>query len=225
MKVLVVEDNRDIAENIADFLEPLGFVLDFAADGLEGLRLLKQAPFDAIVLDVMLPGIDGFTLCRKLRGELQLNTPVIMLTARDQLEDKLTGFDAGVDDYLVKPFSVKELAARLNALGKRGVGTSETLQLQVADLTFDATTLQARRGGETLDLNPIQRKLLEHLLRNSHRVVPRAELETLIWQDDPPDTDILRSHIYSLRAIIDKPFPTRLLHTVHGSGYRLSEMN
>jgi len=223
MKVLVVEDNLDIAANIADFLEPQGFVLDFAADGLEGLRLLGQDQFDAVVLDVMLPGIDGFALCRRARTELRLTTPVIMLTARDQLEDKLTGFEAGVDDYLVKPFSVKELAARLKALGKRGGVDDGEQPLRVADLSFNPETLKASRGGQFLELNPIQRKLLEYLMRNSHRVVTRNELEQLIWRDDLPDRDILRSHIYSLRNIIDKPFPTRLLHTLHGSGYRLSE--
>lgn len=222
MKVLVVEDNRDIAANISDFLEPQGFVLDFAADGLEGFRLLSEETFDAIVLDVMMPGIDGFTLCRRLRNELGLDTPVIMLTARDQLDDKLEGFAAGVDDYLVKPFSVKELAVRLQALGKRGGSSGHQKLLQVGDLEFDTTTLQAKRSGKVLELNPIQRKLLEHLMRNSHRVVPRAELEELIWKDDLPDTDILRSHVYSLRNQIDKPFSTRLLHTIHGSGYRLT---
>ena len=222
MKVLVVEDNRDIAANISDFLEPQGFVLDFAADGLEGFRLLSEETFDAIVLDVMLPGIDGFTLCRRLRNELGLDTPVIMLTARDQLDDKLEGFAAGVDDYLVKPFSVKELAVRLQALGKRGGSSGRQKSLQIGDLEFDTTTLQAKRAGKTLELNPIQRKLLEHLMRNSHRVVPRAELEELIWKDDLPDKDILRSHVYSLRNQIDKPFPKRLLHTIHGSGYRLT---
>lgn len=222
MKVLVVEDNRDIAANISDFLEPQGFVLDFAADGLEGYRLLSQDSFDAIVLDVMLPGIDGFTLCRRLRNELGLDTPVIMLTARDQLDDKLEGFAAGVDDYLVKPFSVKELAVRLQALGKRGGSSGHRKQLVVGDLEFDTETLQAKRDGVTLELNPIQRKLLEYLMRNNDRVVARSELEQLIWNDDLPDKDILRSHIYGLRNQIDKPFPARLLHTIHGSGYRLT---
>ncbi|MDA0687938.1 MAG: response regulator transcription factor [Proteobacteria bacterium] len=223
MKVLVVEDNRDIAANIADYLEPQGFVLDFAADGLEGFRLLKEESFDAIVLDVMLPGMDGFSLCHKLREELQLSTPVIMLTARDQLEDKLAGFEAGVDDYLVKPFSVKELEARLKAMGKRGSADSHSQELQVGDLHFNSTTLKAVRGDKELELNPIQRKLLEFLMRNTNRVVLRSELERLIWKDDLPDGDVLRSHIYSLRNIIDKPFPERLLHTIHGSGYRLAE--
>jgi len=222
MKVLIVEDNRDIAENIADFLEPLGYVLDFAYDGKTGLAMAQDPEFNAIVLDVMLPGMDGFTVCGKLRQEFGIGTPVLMLTARDQLEDKLAGFEAGVDDYVVKPFSVKELEARLKALVKRGNGQETAKPLEVSDLSYDLNTQTATRGGARLQLNPIQRKLLVHLLSNTHRVVSRSELEQLIWQDDPPDKDILRSHIYSLRSIVDKPFTTSLLHTVRGIGYRLS---
>lgn len=223
MKVLVVEDNRDIAENIAEYLEPMGYVLDFAYDGRAGYELGQDRSFDVIVLDVMLPGMDGFTVCRKLRQEAAIATPVLMLTARDQLEDKLTGFEAGVDDYVVKPFSVKELEARLKALGKRGPGTGTDQALAVADLVYDRQTKIAKRGGSELHLNPIQRKILEYLLVNTQRVVGRQELEQLIWEDDLPDKDILRSHIYGLRNIIDKPFASKLLHTIHGTGYRLCE--
>jgi DNA-binding response OmpR family regulator len=223
MKILIVEDNRDIAENIAEYLEPLGYVLDFAYDGKTGLDLAQDRSFDAIVLDVMLPGLDGFSVCRKLRQEGGISTPVLMLTARDQLEDKLTGFEAGVDDYVVKPFSVKELEARLKALVKRGAGQQESVQLEVADLHYDLNTQSASRDGIPMQLNPIQRKLLVHLLRNQHRVVSRNELEQIVWEDNPPDKDILRSHIYSLRNIIDKPFDSKLLQTIHGIGYRLSE--
>ncbi|MDR0781039.1 MAG: response regulator transcription factor [Pseudomonadales bacterium] len=221
MQILVVEDNRDIAENIADYLEPLGHTLDFAADGLTGLHLAVTQRFDAIVLDVMLPGIDGMALCRKLREEAGDTTPVLMLTARDQLDDKLAGFRAGSDDYLVKPFSVRELEVRLQALVKRANPQARHKVLSVADLDFNADTQQAHRGGMLLDLNPIQRKLLELLMSNSHRVVTREELEQHIWGDTPPDSDVLRTHIYSLRNAIDKHFDLKLLHTVHGSGYRL----
>jgi DNA-binding response OmpR family regulator len=221
MQILVVEDNRDIAENIADYLEPLGHTLDFAADGLTGLHLAVTRRFDVIVLDVMLPGMDGITLCRKLREEAGNTTPVLMLTARDQLDDKIAGFRAGTDDYLVKPFSVKELEVRLQALCKRATPQAHQRVLRVADLEFNPDTLQARRGGTLLDLNPIQRKLLELLLSNSHRVVTREELEQHIWSGSPPDSDVLRTHIYSLRSAIDKHFDIKLLHTVHGSGYRL----
>lgn len=221
MKLLIIEDNRDIAENIADYLEPLGHILDFAVDGLTGLQLARTDSFDAIVLDVMLPGLDGFGVATRLRQEFKVSTPIIMLTARDQLDDKLQGFAAGVDDYLVKPFSVKELEARLLALTKRGSINASEDALCVDELQFDTTTVSASRNGMELTLNPIQRKLLQHLMRNSHRVVPREELESIVWGDDVPDKDILRSHIYSLRNIIDKPFAYPLLHTIHGTGYRL----
>lgn len=221
MRILIIEDNRDIAGNIADWLEPLGHELDFATDGLSGLHLAVTRHFDAIVLDLNLPGIDGITLCRRLRSEANDTTPVLMLTARDQLEDKLEGFRAGSDDYLVKPFSVKELEVRLQALVNRSRGKSRVLQ--VRDLEYDPDTLEARRAGRALELNPIQRKLLEQLLLNTHRVVAREELEHQIWGDAPPERDILRTHIYGLRNAIDKGFEPKLLHTVHGTGYRLHD--
>lgn len=223
MHILVIEDNRDIAGNIADYLEPLGHQLDFAVDGVTGLHLAVTHSFDAIVLDLNLPGMDGITLCRKLRQEAQAATPVLMLTARDQLDDKLAGFGAGTDDYLVKPFSVKELEVRLQALVKRSQAPLSTRVLRVGDLEYDQATLQARRAGRQLELNPIQRKLLELLMLNSWRVVPREELERHIWGDTPPDHDVLRTHIYGLRATIDKAFDLKLLHTVHGAGYRLHD--
>jgi DNA-binding response OmpR family regulator len=222
MRILIIEDNRDIAENIADYLEPLGHELDFAADGITGLHLAVTRRFDVIVLDLNLPGIDGITLCRKLRSDARVMTPVLMLTARDQLDDKLEGFRAGTDDYLVKPFSVKELDVRLQALAKRTRGSSSQL-LQVGELAYNPDTLQTSRAGQAIELNPIQRKLLEFLLLNSHRVVAREELEHLIWGDALPEKDVLRTHIYGLRNAIDKGFDSKLLHTVHGSGYRLHD--
>lgn len=221
MKILVIEDNRDIAANIADYLEPKGHVLDFASNGPHGLQLAVNERYDVIVLDIMLPGLDGMTLCRRLRAEARVGTPVLMLTARDQLDDKLEGFKAGADDYLVKPFSVKELEVRLEALVKRSHNNGPSCLLQVADLQYDPDTMAATRGGRTLELNPIQRKLLESLLRNTHRVVSREELEALIWGDALPDSDVLRTHIYHLRNVVDKPFAEKLIHTVHGAGYRL----
>ena len=221
MKILVIEDNRDIAANLAEYFEPLGHILDFAEDGLEGVRLATSESFDAIVLDVMLPGLDGFGVAKKLRQEHGVNTPIIMLTARDQLDDKLEGFASGVDDYLVKPFSIKELEARLLILDKHGPFKNTDGLLQVGNLEFDPTTFDTKRDGINLELNPIQRKLLHYLIRHTYRVVTREELETVVWGDDIPDKDILRSHIYSLRNIIDKPFPYPLLHTIHGTGFRL----
>ncbi|ALO46855.1 response regulator transcription factor [Pseudohongiella spirulinae] len=223
MNILIVEDNRDIAENIADYLEPLGYTLDFAVTGRGGLELATRNRYDVIVLDVMLPGMDGFAVCRALRDQSSAGPPILMLTARDQLDDKLQGFAAGADDYLVKPFSIRELEARLNALVNRHQRREGSDVLTVGPLSFDLETLHAQREGVALELNPIQRKLLQILMRNSHRVVTRDELEQQVWGDDPPDKDILRTHIYALRAVIDKPFSEKLLQTVHGTGYRLAQ--
>jgi DNA-binding response OmpR family regulator len=207
----------------------MGHTLDFASSGTAGLALATAhlsgqstaAGFDVIVLDVMLPGMNGFEVCQQLRQQWGVTTPVLMLTARDQLDDKLEGFSAGADDYLVKPFSIKELEARLNALVKRGVQRSALTNLSVDNLTYMVDTRQAQRAGINLELNPVQRRLLELLMRNSHRVVTREELEQHVWGDSPPDNDILRTHIYALRMIVDKPFSDKLIHTVHGIGYRL----
>lgn len=223
MKILVIEDNRDIAANIADYLEPKGHIMDFAITGPQGLQLASSERYDVIVLDIMLPGLDGMRVCERLRSEARVSTPVLMLTARDQLDDKLEGFRVGADDYLVKPFSVKELEVRLEALLKRSQQTTVSRLLQVADLEYDPDSLTARRAGQTLDLNPIQRKLLEALLRNTQRVMPREELESLIWGDELPGNDVLRTHIYHLRNVVDKPFAEKLIHTVHGAGYRLQQ--
>lgn len=222
MRILVVEDHRDIAENIGDYLGPKGHEIDYAADGITGLHLAVTNDYDVIVLDLALPALGGIEVCRKIREEAKKATPVLMLTARDQLESKVEGFAAGADDYLVKPFALKELEIRLNALNRRGRGDPSRV-LKVADLEFDPDTQIVRRAGRRLDLNPSLRTLLEVLMRNTHRVVRRTELEAALWGDDPPDGDVLRAHIYSLRSSIDRPFPRKLLHTVHGTGYRLSD--
>ena len=221
MHILVVEDHRDMADNIGDFLEAQGHTVDFAMDGISAMHLALTEAFDVIVLDIMLPGMDGLTFCRKLRQEAERATPVLMLTARDTLPDKLAGFDAGADDYLVKPFALQELAARIVALAKRG-GVLSPQQLAVADLTFNKQTLEVHRAGQKLTLNPACLKILTRLMEASPAVVPRVELESLLWGDELPDSDALRSHLYKLRQTIDKSFPQPLLHTVHGIGYRLA---
>ena len=221
MNILVVEDNQDIAENIADYFEPLGHTLDFAINGKCGLDMAISGRFDIIILDVMLPGMNGMEVCRRLREEHQITTPVLMLTARDQLDDKIEGFHCGADDYMVKPYSVKELEVRIQALYRRSQPVSRLLR--VADLQFDLDTWQVSRQGVMLDLNPIQRTALELLMKKSPGIVTREELENHIWHEHIPDKDLLRSHIYSLRNTIDKPFDVKLLHTVYGTGYRLCE--
>ncbi|MFN4065364.1 response regulator [Azoarcus communis] len=221
MRLLLIEDNRDILANLADYLELKGYQTDCAEDGLSGLHLAAVNHYDLIVLDVMLPGMDGFSLCQRLRESERSDTPVIMLTARDALDDRLTGFRAGADDYLTKPFALSELAARIEAVLKRSRGGGRRL-LQVADLSYDLDTLEVTREGRLLHLGPIALKLLAVLMQKSPAVVRREVLESALWGDAPPDSDSLRSHIHALRQQLDKPFSTPLLHTVHGVGFRLS---
>ena len=219
-RILIVEDNIDIAENIGDYLELQGHVTDFAMDGISGLHLALTQNFDAIILDVMLPGMNGLTFCRKLREEAESVIPVLMLTARDTLSDKLEGFDAGADDYLIKPFELEELSARLQALIRRSEHTKKKT-LRVGDLELDLGKRQVQREGLTIELNRAGLKILALLMKASPNVVTRQEIEHALWRDLPPGSDVLRSHIYSLRKAIDKPYKYPLIKTVHGIGYKL----
>jgi DNA-binding response OmpR family regulator len=222
VRVLIVEDNRDICANIAAYLEKHNYILDFAYDAISAMHLALTNPFDVIVLDLMLPGMDGLSFCKKLRADANIDKPVLMLTARDTLDDKLKGFGAGADDYLVKPFALQELHARLQALYKRSHGKTDNL-LTVGELTLNKSTLQVYRAGLRVDLNPTCMKLLQRLMEEAPAVVDREALETLLWADELPDGDALRSHMYKLRQAIDRPFDSPLIHTVHRIGYRIAE--
>ena len=222
MRILIVEDNPDILANVLDYLQLKGYTVDCAQDGLGGLHLAVTQAYDLIVLDVMLPGIDGYQICKRLREDARLDVPVIMLTARDTLDDRIHGLNTGADDYLVKPFALSELHARIQAVLRRARG-SQVHELRVGDLAFDVETLQVQRAGRTLRPHPFGLKLLEILMKKSPAVVRREELERELWGDDCPDSDSLRSHIHQLRQVVDKPFDSPLLHTVHGIGYRLAE--
>jgi DNA-binding response OmpR family regulator len=223
MYLLVVEDNPDLAANIGEYLEEKGHIVDYAADGPTGLSLASCNSYDALILDLFLPGLDGLSVCQRLRTVNRITTPILMLTARDQERDKLAGFEAGADDYVSKPFSLAELLARLTALVRRAQGMKPP-KLKVADLELDTQTLQAYRGKRRIELTPTGLKLLEHFLRVYPAVVTRSDMERLLWGDNPPDNDAtLRAHIHALRAAIDQDSPIRLLHTVHGIGYRLED--
>lgn len=223
--VLLVEDNRGISEMVGEFLERRGYSVDYAADGVTGLHLAVSNSYDVVVLDLMLPGMDGLDVCRKLRQEAKKSTPVLMLTARDTLEDKVTGLDAGADDYLVKPFEVKELEARVRALIRRDRRQVSQEVLRVGDLVLDTATLRLTRAGKDMQVSPIGLKLLTILMRESPRVVSRRDIEREVWGDMLPDSDTLRSHLYNLRKVIDKPFQKTLLHTIHSAGYRLADLD
>lgn len=220
MRLLVIEDNRDIAANLGDYLEDRGHTVDYAADGVTGLHLAVVNDFDAIVLDLNLPGIDGIEVCRKLRQEGRKQTPVLMLTARDSLDSKLAGFESGADDYLVKPFALQEVEARLQVLARR-TKANVPRTLVIADLEFNLDTLEVRRAGESIQLNPTALKILQALMEASPSVVTRNELETRVWGEELPDSDSLRVHIHGLRAAVDKPFGKALIQTRHGIGYRI----
>lgn len=223
--VLLVEDHRDIAEMVGEYLESKDYVIDYAPDGVSGFRLGASNDYDAIVLDVMLPGLDGLDVCARLRNESHNDVPILMLTARDTLADKLSGFDHGADDYLVKPFDLEELEARLTALIRRHKRSVAGGHLQVGGLLLDAESLRVTRDGIEITVTPIGLKILQLLMRASPRVVQRRDIEREIWGDLLPDSDALRSHMYTLRKAVDKPFAKALIHTVHSAGFRLSNEN
>lgn len=222
MRLLVVEDNRELVANLFRYFEARGHALDAAPDGVVGLHLATAHAYDAIVLDWMLPRMEGPEVLRRLREEHGIEVPVIMLTARGELPDKVQGLRAGADDYLVKPFALLELEARLEALLARSSARSRRRVLQVHDLRFDLATHEVRRGGALLHLYPAGQKLLETLMRASPAVVSRERLERALWGEDAPDRDMLRSHIYDLRRAIDGASGTKLLHTIPRAGYRLA---
>ena len=223
MYVLIIEDSPDLAANIGEYLEDRGHIVDYAGDGISGYHLATTNHYDAVILDLYLPGMDGLTVCQRLRESARSAVPVLMLTARDQERDKLAGFEAGADDYLTKPFSLAELAARLTALIRRSQGLKPA-KLKVNNLEFDCQTLHATRGKRRLELTPTGLKLLEHFMRVHPAVVTRSDMERLLWGDNPPDNDAtLRAHIHALRSAIDNEEPVKLLHTVHGIGYRLED--
>jgi len=222
VRVLIIEDDAGIAANLYDYLEGSGYVVDRASNGPAGLRLALAHPWDAILLDLALPGMDGLTLCRKLREEAHRDTPVLMLTAKDTLDDKLLGFTHGADDYLVKPFSLKEVGARLGALIKRYKGQVAQAVLCCGDVRLDLATLVVERNGRTIKLPPKCLQLLRILMQSPNRVFSRVELETQIWGEELGDSDTLRAHVYTLRRALSTESEANLIETVHGLGYRLT---
>lgn len=224
MHLLLIEDNPDLLENLSDFFESHGHSVDLAYNGLSGLNMALEGNYEVIILDLMLPGMDGLEVCARLR-DAGRDTPVLMLTARDTLADKLEGFGSGADDYLVKPFALPELEARVNALVRRGSGRSAGLQLMVEDLRFDLDRMRVERAGRRIELGRIPLQLLELLMRRSPGVVRREELEREIWGDDPPDSDALRAHMHALRSAVDRDSEVPLVHTLRGIGYQLAGPN
>jgi DNA-binding response OmpR family regulator len=224
LPLLLVEDDADMAANIADYLGRRGWTVHHAATGALALHLVLGQSFAAVVLDRGLPGLDGIEVCQRLRHGLDRKVPVLMLTAADRLEDRLSGFAAGVDDYLVKPFALPELQARLTALVRRAQGAAPSSAgevLRCADLVLSPGTREVSRAGRPLVLTNMGFALLELLLRRSPEVVRRDELEQALWHDEPPGSDALRSHWFALRNAVDTPPAPPLLHTHRGVGFQV----
>lgn len=220
-RLLIIEDNPELVANLYAFFEPLGYVLDDARDGATGLRMATQNDYDAILLDLMLPRLDGMALCHRLRQEFQNPVPILMLTARDPVDDRVQGLALGADDYLVKPFSLKELDARIKALVRRAQGRQVQSVLAWEDLQVDTRSPRAWRQDLTINLTPTTHKLLMCLVRAAPAVVRKQEMEYLIWGDEPPESGALRTHIHELRQQVDKRFRSALIATVHSVGWRL----
>ncbi|SET85814.1 response regulator transcription factor [Thalassotalea agarivorans] len=224
LKVLIVEDNVAISKNIATFFEQKNLQLDFAYDGLQATSLALENFYDVVVLDVAMPKMDGLAVCQQLREKSQRHIPIIMLTARDTLDDKLKGFAQGADDYLTKPFALEELYVRVIALAQRhSLHKPKVLSLGTAQqrLSLDISTKQVIRAGHKIHLQPIPFSIL-HILMEAHpRAVTRSELCERIWGDDQTSSDALRSHLYQLRKALDKPFQQPLIKTLHGIGFSL----
>lgn len=222
MKLLIVEDNRDIYDNLVDFFRLKGHVVEGARDGLTGLHLAETGRFDAIILDIMLPGIDGNEICNLLRTRSRSPSAIVMLTARDELDDRLTGFKAGADDYVVKPFAMAEILARIETIVSRRAGRNgHTLEL--LDLVLDLDTLEVRRDNTPIKLSPANLKILELLMRSSPAIVKRKTLEELLWGSPwhNKKIDNIRSHIHQIRQAVDRPFAIKLLQTVRSDGYKM----
>ncbi|MBY0267328.1 MAG: response regulator transcription factor [Burkholderiales bacterium] len=221
MRILIVEDDATIAANLYDYLEARGHSIDAAADGLSGLHLARKQSFDVIVLDLGLPGMDGLSMARTLREQAQIETPILMLTARDTLDDKLTGFAHGADDYLVKPFSLKEVEARITALHKRSSGRTTPRALAHGELSLDPKTMVVRWSGAEVRLPPKCLAILELLLREPTRVISRDEIERQVWGEPQETSDTLRSHLHTLRRTLTAAGGSDPVETLHGIGYRL----
>ncbi len=220
LRILVVEDNLALRMSMAAMFESHGLRADFAADGRTGLRLALADPPDVLVLDLTLPGLDGLRVCQRLRADADRHIPILMLTARDGLDDKIRGFDAGADDYLVKPFAGEELLVRCLALSRRH-RIGEAHLISVGTLRIDRRSAAVERDGCPIELHQTSYRILLALAEAWPRTLTRSQLIQLLWGDDPPQSDPLRSHLYLLRQALDKPFAHSMLHTVHGVGFKL----
>ncbi len=222
LNILIVEDDLDLAKTMIEYLALEDIRCDHASNGVTGLHLAKQNSFDVIVLDLNLPRLNGLSVCQQLRLDGN-DTPVLMITARDQLDDKIEGFKVGTDDYLVKPFELKELVVRIHALARRRSGQAQVLRYD--DLEMNVSEHTAKRGNDSLKLSPTAWRLLEALLRHAPNTVSKQTLEDVVWGDELPDSNSLKVHMFNLRKILDTPYATPLLQTIPGHGFALRRQN
>ena len=221
MRLLLVEDDTDIASFLVKGLRAAGFAIDHVIDGEEGLQMAKQISYDALVVDIMLPKLDGLTLIDSLRKR-GVQTPVLILSAKHSIDDKIKGLQIGGDDYITKPFALSELLARVQALIRRSSGGGSSTRLQVGDLSLDLLSREVRRGNEAFEIRPREFALLEYLMRNAGNVVSKAMILEHVWDYHfDPQTNVVDVLVHRLRSKIDRDFPEKMIHTVRGVGYAL----
>lgn len=220
LDILLIEDNADLASNVIEYLEALGHRVHYAADGEAGLLEALTRPIDIVLLDLALPRRDGLSVCEEIRRRSDRHIPILMLTARDTLDDKLAGFASGADDYLVKPFALAELVARVAAMAQRPQ-LGQSYRITIGPLVIDQHARRAARESQLLQLSPILWDILLLLAKAFPNTVTRAELSRRLWSEDPPSSDALRSHTHLLRQVVDKPFAAPMIETVHSVGFRL----
>lgn len=222
LRVLIVEDNIALAQNLNDYFNCEHYILDFASDGLTALHLIANNNYDVIALDINLPGVSGFEICRRLRSDLQSNTPIIMMTASGDIESKVEGFEYGADDYIVKPFPLKELQLRIDALYKRSNGCGTSI-IKIENLTFNQGTLEVSLGGlQTIELSGMGAKIFEVIMNGYPNYIPYDELRHKLWGDRDIEVNVLRTHVYSLRKMLKEGLGQELIKTVHSRGYKLN---
>lgn len=222
IRMLVVEDHAGLATNLLEFFDDSRYVLDFASDGLTALHLLATNAYDVIILDVMLPGLSGFEVCRRIRSDLHCPTPVIIMTSKDQLQDKEQGFTVGADDYLIKPFDLRELQLRVDALYRRKAGFVGMPEIQMPGIFYDPGTFVVRDDqGRQAELSGTAARIFEALIKAYPHVLSYEQLQEGVWGEREVDMNTLRTHVYSLRKLLQQTFQYPMIRTLHGRGYRL----
>ena len=223
MRLLLVEDDLKIAHFIIKGLQEAGFAVDHAEDGEDGLDMARHEPYDAAIVDCMLPKLDGLSLIRQLRNQ-SINIPIIILSAKKSVEDRIKGLESGGDDYLTKPFAFSELLARVYALIRRATGAKESTRIEIGDLSLDLIRKEVTRGGKKIELQPKELSLLEYLMRNAGRVVSKTMIMEHVWNYDfVPMTNVVEARMCILREKIDKDSDKKLIHTIRGAGYVLED--